>query len=957
MAMDFGGNLGAESQPGCHSELQIENIRLLERNQQLESDIATLKRQLADAIPIKETMEQLATKHADLQKRLFETESERDEMKGKLAICLQRIENLQGELEQSTYRQSLNAETESNELRMRLEESEKQRRTEIANLKEQLLSNQRLLDEAREKARQLENETSALLKAGSQHFATEILTSEQLVEMLLVPPEVSEEQVFVVSPRKRHHKKRPRKIERIVEYDIQGNDELMLQTVKEVQLQLEEMTNRMERCEEERVEVEKENFELKQEIARVKGQIECLKVEHDSEHLGQMVDMSEKLKATTQKLSESERKRETLTKQLRPLLTKVHTLEVTVTKLKAEIAEARTENDKLTQANESLASAYKTLESNSKETDAAHQSANEKNARLVSENEELKRMIDVKTGEIEKLALTNGSLESMRAEDKELQENYQKQIESITEMAQRNEALYESTKQELDEEKTLRQTAEAQVRKLKEQLAKPQNVDVTDLLGLAALTTDKFPVELAETIQEISNNSTLMPPTKLRQIFATVNEYFRSTQTRLEEQIEALKNRPANPEIISTFLHQAFPDYVDQFEELDNSAEAWNQFTDFVVRLRKQGEVALSKVEDIENGLMNICFALGVDDADGAKQKIDENKQLIASMQDQLEDLQSDIKRVSQEAEAWKADETGRHQAEVAKYEQTIAELQHKYEGQKQKEREILKDLQIKTGQMNDKNIELLGKIQALEAAIQKAHADLAMEKKNSVGLNAENDKLKKTLERARNTRKLNKLREKELRKQMEQLKASLNPLSGNVTHEVQEFVDKRTQSLQMKLADLEQTIGQLREDLSATDNQRATESKRADDLEMKLQKCLLESDIAQKNVARERKLIEENMKHQQVLSESNLKKTVREMNAKLNETKRELMTNVIMQFSSMFDFNAELNDASFATFINIVRDKMLEFVATESRLRRLLSLAPNQSIEAEVSHMVLKQR
>ena len=937
------------------ADIERENQLLMEKNAQMKEEMAVLERQLQSAIPARESLEQVAAKNSELQQRIASVEAERDELKARLTICLQRIAELEAQKEEQMFAQHVGDTQEVAELKLRIEQTEIAHNKQVADMQRQRIEVDRALQEAQVKAKEANSMLTAMLKAGSTHFGEEVVNCEQLLAMLLVPPRENCE--IEVSPTKRKRKKRTKKVETVIECDPGMNQE-MEYAMREIELEMEEVKNKLSRCEEERNKLEKENANLKEELAGTKGTLTCVTLDKNSQHLSEMIELSEKVKTTTQKLSESERKRETLKKQLRPLLTKVHTLETNLTKVTGEMSDLKAENKRLSIEKESLIKECKTLQSDNDEGNAIQNSLKEKNTRIAAENEELKRMIEAKANEVEQLAIAKGSLEKIRDEDKETRECNAKQIESLMELAQKNESLYQAAKNQLEEESNLRREAETQVKKLREQLIQSRkNVEISDLIGLAALTTEKFPVDLAQSIQDIANNPTLMPPTQLRQIFSIVNCYFTSAQTRLEQQIKELEQRPGNKDVIDQFLQRAFPEYASQFQDLADSLDSWNRFTQLVSDLRQEEASTLRRAEQMEDDLSTLYFSLGVDDKDSAMEKITTDHQLISTLKDQLEDLKGQLEKISCESEAEREEQAERQQKDLQLYQQKIDELQQKCDVQKEKEREILSTLSVKCTEMNDKNIELLAKVKALEATVQKLYADLAQEKQNSFNIAAEKDRLEKTLDRVRHTHKLSKLREKELRKQMERLKATFTPTSNAMSRDVQEFVDKRTQSLQLKLTDMEQTIVKLKEELSVTDNERASESKRANDLQLKLQKLALESEMTVKSAARERKLIEESMKHQQVLSNSKLQNTICELNSKLRSAKREVMTNVILQFSSLFDFTEELSDCSFAAFLDNIRSKMMDFISAESRLRRILSLAPNQSIEAEVTHIVLAQK
>ena len=951
----------------CVSELEQENLRLLEQNHQLQSNVKSLEQQIARAVPLESSFEEMREKYLALQVRAREAETDRDDFKRRLEISLQRIEDLKAEVAQEAVERNVNSNIEVEEIKRRMTEAKKSYEKELEGLKSEVGAREKSLEEAREKLKENESERSAIMKAASQHFATEVTDVERLLELLLIPPPIEEEPIEVapVEAPKKKHKKKGTEVTKCFQAEAEELKAQLEQVKREMGLELEGLKNRLDRVNDEKEVVEKENARLRESLASVKADVESRELEVKSENLQKVISISEKLKSVTSQLSESERQKALLKKQLAPLLSRIRTLDRELNALKAEHNENKEQTRKLAEERDMLENDYNVLREEHDEIDSANKDLEMRTARLEGEREELKTKLDEKDDQVEKLTLMNDSMARVVAEGNETQENCMKQIESLTIMAEQNARLYESTKKQLEEETQARARAEQVAAQLRDKLLHAKDtVEIPELLGIAALTADGFPVDLAETISNVCANPTLRSPSKLRQIMIIVNEYFKSKQHRLETEVKDLKeNQRSKAEVadgFNDFIRRLFPGDATELVDLHVNQKSQERLKEIVDEMRCQRDNSLRQTKEIDTNLVELLLEIGVDDVDAGKAQVAKDRETIAHLKKKLAHTKSEFKKLQAEALAFKQGDHARLKQELARCEKELDNLQEKYETQAKLAKQERQSLQLKYREASQANAELTAKAEALESVINRLYADVGSHKETTAALIAEKSELQELVKRHEKTLKIRDFKEKELKKQLSRLQSDSRPETTEntptLTEDMQAYVKKCTEAFEARISDMTEVIEKLKKELSITTNQRNTEAQRASDLELRLQKCMLELDLLQKKEAREKTLSDENRRHERVISDGNLRRVTSEMSARLAEAKREVMTTVALQFSSLFDVGLELNERNFVAMLQMVRTRMLEFIAQESRLRRIMSLGPNQSLEAEVSRIVIEK-
>ena len=929
-------------------ELEQEILRLREENEQLALTVDTMRQQLARAAPAEKSLEEIRDRCVSLQARVREAESDRDDLKRKLEISMQRIEDLNSDLEHETLQRTTNSSLEAEAAQRKLEENKMLYDKEIEKLKAEIQTR----DQSLGKLKLRETEISAILKAACQHFATEVRDVEHLLQLLLVPP-ISDEPVEEVVAPKPKKVKQKKETYNCFELEAKELKERLEQVQREMDLEIESAQNQLQRLRNEKSDVERENDKLRQELARFKADVESNEISQKSENLQQVLSLSEQLKSTTKQLNESERQKETLKKQITPLITRIRVLERAVKQLKVEVVDSRAERKKLAEEKDSLVNDYNALLDEHDEVDSVNKDLEIRTTQLEDEKRALKEKLNQMDEEVEKLALMKESLERIMAEDNEAHENYRKQIEGLTQISEQNAHLYETAKRQYEDEVKARTKAEDEAKALKEQLMQSREpVEITELLGIAALTADSFPVDLAELINDACANPTLRSPSKLRRVMLIISEYFRAKQERLEAEVSRLTSNKS--EVKSSFddftdiLRRLFPEH--SFPDLPVNAEAQEQFKLVIEQLQSDRETALERFKALDGQLVDLLLMIGADNTEAAKSLISEERDLTERLKERLASLTAAHKTLKAAMRSEKKNNEAHLVLELRHYRETVASLKSEYEARAAEDRTTCESLRSKCNVLKQENAELSARVPSLESAIERVHSELAAQKAITSTLASEKSELEELVKRHEKTLRL---REKRTPPQP----VSTPVKSDVLSDDVQEYVRRCTGALEERVKCLTMDVLRLQDELASETSEKKREHQRADDLELRLQKCSLELELAQKKEERERRLVDENRRHDKVLHDGSLRRAASEMNAKLAAAKREVMTMVALHFSALFDVGVELNDSNFNEMLQVVRNRMTEFVERESRLRRIMALGPNQSIEAEVARIVLDKR
>lgn len=926
---------------------------------------ATLKRQLESAIPLSANLEELYEKNLDLQNKLHSVQSEKDDLSRRLDISLERIGNLERELNSEVAKNITEARSEVEEMKKRLLEGQKFHSKEVASLKNQLDDNKRLLDDQDEKLQTLQTEMTAILSAASQHFETDICDCDQLIKLLLIPPFQAEAAVIEDVPAPKERKQRVKKVVEIVTKENPVN-EVMEQQIAELQMQLEESLNKTERLESENQSLKNANNKARESLAAYKAQMECADIDKNAKHLNEMIEMSGKLKAVTTKLADTERQRETLKKQIKPLMAKMQSLEADLQTSHLENEDLRTEILKMTAEKNQLIDNVGMLSSERETHFAETTSLSNTISYIKNELKDAKTNLASRMTELEGLRLKVGEQTRVLSEEAESKADMQKQIDHLSQLVESTSKALASAQQRMADESEKRDRAESTVRKLKEQLnQQSETMDITELLGIVTFTIDAFPKDLAEVVSQIAANSTLRIPSKLRQMFAAVEQYFTSRHDHIEGELAVLKDRDTERErLLESFnalIRKLFPEAVNDLYNLPANENGQELFSTIVQTLRNERAIANHERQKEEAKLSEILIHIGSNDVESAKSQIQKERADASSCLKNLEKAKRKILSLEKQIQDTKLLCDSRIGVdEFDRCRQQIDHLNNLLKEQECENSERVEALESKNAELNDWNMTLNAKVEALSNTVKELYEQLSRQKEENCALIFENSELKKEVDRNINTISLQKAQKKQLKQQVASMSAcqeQKTPRAKVVNEIVNKEIEKRLNLIKEKMTEQSEKIQKLQQELSASESSLSNSIQRAMDLEIKLQKAELDADLATKKFDRDKMIFGANSKKQQAVTENRIRSMEGELASRIAEAKRQVMASVAIRFASLFDAGYELNDQNFESLLDIVREKIMDLVGTECSIRRLLKIGPAQSITAEISRIMIEDR
>lgn len=206
--------------------------------------------------------------------------------------------------------------------------------------------------------------------------------------------------------------------------------------------------------------------------------------------------------------------------------------------------------------------------------------------------------------------------------------------------------------------------------------------------------------------------------------------------------------------------------------------------------------------------------------------------------------------------------------------------------------------------------------------------------------------------------RKQHQKKETQIEKLQKELKHTRESSDNRIQFEretMKNRYEKQIQQMNNKIDEYQNAITDLNNTISNLENENSSLITELNELSLRLEGSELKIKSKENEFTREKHLIQSQTKTHIITSEIQFKAQLEEAKTELEKTKRELMSFVVRHFCSLYDVKEQINESNFETFVINISKQFQSLLSEESKIRHLLSLAPEQPISNSISQLLLK--
>jgi chromosome segregation ATPase len=912
-----------------------------------------------------DSLTSLLSQNSELQTEIRRLSAEKDDLQRRFEISLEQIRDLSDRLAAAQTERQAHITAQISELKSRLEEERKVHQSEIAHLNDHLRDDQIELEKSEKAVKLFQLQLDTVFERASVHFGRDIRNVEELIPQLSDPVPVPTPVVASVCPKRKRAK--------IVRERIVVNDGLeqakiqFKEQIDEMGLQLQEQENQNARLRQEIGEVRQANAGLNQLVGQLKGELECASIQSKSADVNEMITLTEKLKAVTQELNDCARQRDSLKKQLRPLLMNVQALGSQNQGQSAAVSRLEAENEQLRMQVQELKSLVMELESARQNSEARLAQLTTKTNDFESVSRELQTVNASKEAENRHLHDQIEYLQKAADEDRNALQIAEQQRESVSAILKETQAQLSAAESRLAEVMTQRDEFEARIKTLQHDLlAAKEPADVGDLLSIAPFSVDGFPEDLAAMIREIAVNPSLGSPFKLRQIFSLTERYYAAKNERLATEVSEFRDRESQNLTermhFVTILRRLFP-RIPIDENLLSDATQQEGLVQQIEFLKKESDNSAKACLDAETSLMELLAVLSSDSIEAAKSTVTRMYGRIQSLKNKVSESQRERDRLVQELRDLHSEmqsEAESLERASASFREELSVIERRHSDEMRGKDEVIAELEREMARQRDETIRLESEVKTMEQSLSQSYLEIREQKRLCAEAQREKCDLTDELSKTSRTVDLLLLRKKQLKSRLAEMQFKQPSSAKEHDRDASfELAEKRlTQQITVLsegLDDSKAAVIRLTQELENAANRNNELRLSVDDLGLRLQKSELAYQRLQRTHEREKQLMEGNLKHQTILAENQLRSTIAELSYRIGESQKEVIGAVALQFAAFFDTENEIDESRFQSVLSEIRCKLLSCISTESKIRNLLRIGPTQSIEAAIAQLLLR--
>ncbi len=1007
--ISFGGRNLMDERPETSLEIEEKNrIQLiLQENESIKKENEKLLEQFNDALNISQTVDYLSDENKRLSETIVQLQNEKDEISKRLEIATQRLN--ESELQQKeTIKQLENKyETAKNKILSQHSQNEIEISSRIKELEEKQADYQEEIRNLNLVIRDLQQDNDKIYGAISIIFNQNIKTSEQLLRFLSTLNEEKlkkqlqeaqtqcEEQfeekidaVSMSSDSRRDIENEIREAQKSIakllgkqhREEIEKIEEKHKNEIDQLKINFGQIAQTNVALKKKCKEIAEESEQRLSEVTALKTKLELTIKQHQKDELDEIYLLNEKLKKKTDENEELDSEITHLKKQLSTVVSRNAVLQEDINNFREENIKLDQQNDILKTQNESLKkSADLNLEQmNNLQNKFQDLSSNFK----VMKKENEKQHNDIHE--------TNLELSKAKQQITFLQAQIEQQKEDLSNMGDQNNSLletvseYEKQKQSLQSEILTNTSKIAELTKekaeLHDKLLKTETpISEDSLLPLGYWSCKEFPKELSQLVDDIAKNETYKAPTKLRNVLLVVAKWYTAKTERIQAECDFLKQEKENS---AKKLQKFVDNIIDCFSNMNmNLTELYNQeflqvaIKNYVKELEQKSKEETEKNRRIETNFLQILTDLNANTVDEAMTLVRELKVTCATLKKCVSKQRKQIKKLSNQLES---EEEEKEKIIRVKDEQiedltnTVEDTKANITKMKNKIAQIENDVIVKGKTINDKHEkELKEKDIAYDSERKMIINKMEELKKSYEKVKQENREIKQKLQNSEQEKEQLELQMDEisalceernqlilnlktqLKDQRKEMKARIKEERNNIASKIMEsngILKEENNSYKATLSDLNSSISALEEEKQEKEEENSL-------LQLKLHKITMQYNSLNDELKREKELNKSQSKAQKLALESQYHQEIMDLKSEIAHIKRDLISEIGLEFCSLFDINSKLNESNFEQFLKKMKTKLLSLLEQDHKIRTLLSLGPKQSIADAVEILLLDHK
>lgn len=400
-----------------------------------------------------------------------------------------------------------------------------------------------------------------------------------------------------------------------------------------------------------------------------------------------------------------------------------------------------------------------------------------------------------------------------------------------------------------------------------------------------------------------------------------------------------------NPGAGNTYNNFYNPCHNNSCDDRKKAEETISHYKEKLNKLKENNQKLIEKTAEKESQLNEILRLMQVNTTSEGKIYLEQTQNTLKNLQNKLKNKKLKHKKMKQDNQTHFDDiqnKVTELRNTLERTEKQLHENESNWEIEKQQLEEKNKELRATISKMKDKTKQYTDRIINLKADSQ------TKEKENhnyaSVIENMKRELVKKesVIQQLRSFIKYYaKKQSTKYNDETELLKSQLNDIIGQ---------------LKSKNLELKTTLHEVKEKMNLSEKQYSKAKRQIADYCSKIQELEIKLETFHSDAERGKSLSESKSKATLISQELQFQSHLEESKYLIENAKRELMTSVALQFSSFFNANATIDSANFELFIQQLRHKFDKLTATENKIRSMLSLQPNESIESAIAILISNQ-
>lgn len=985
-------------------QLQIKYDQLKQTNTRLNNELSSIREQFHEATSINEQLEQMHQQNIRLMNEIHSLSAEKDDLTKRLEISLQMNEEFRESSDKEKEIETNMLKSDFEQVKKTLELERQKFESDRNDFGHKLKSVNSLLENEQQSNYELNNTIKKLLEAAQKYFNNSYSNPKQLISFLSTNEiKVSEKEdtnkdqeiiskLIQKSKYYKHGLKDEMNQRRQLENKVQQLSNEINRQSKEHQFQLSESESKVKQLE---YEIRACEDRYKQELTGKVKAIEELKTlvqtAKKSNHKTKVVKSNndhEKTRLKEQLESQSD-KIQDIVNQIDELSVKSSALESEIQKYKSLYKNTK---QKLRESNDKIAENEKEVAKYQKElTNQRLEIENLQNQNIVLEQKaELtsSSMKDVSSDykQVKKQAESNAAL------NEKLSSLLNTQKDEIVSLFDQRDKLIKALEHQQEIIKALDQSLQEQVKENNDLVNKYQQTKVeynsellkpkTETIPSSSLLSSDFPSDLNDRLAEIAQNESLPIQTKLRYIFSTIAQYYNPLIVNLDHDMKMLSsNQNDLVQMVSEFYTSI--GIVMDISNLNTNPIITKENSQIVLntltKIINDKMIIEQNNAELKEKLKEISLKLKLNSTSMIEKTIDnlfaEIGKLKKQIQENINDFREDKKiqktKLKNMIIKSQQDEQLMNQmkAKISELRNQVKELTVKLQDAGYFHDQIYSELnetrQTYEAKYEERESELLEMIQQLENELnneRNMNTTLSMRRDETI-INTDNEleEMKKQVEywkksvdlltksKEEKTTKMRELEEKHERNIKDLKQKHLT--EAEALKEQYELLYSQIKDKNQELRTLCQTISKSLETSQAKNDMFAQQ---ISNLQNENQQLNLLVNANQDEQLRYRQLFETKTQAQIISIKNKCQNEIADLNSEFDKERKNLYFFIATTFKMFFDPKIEINLQTCKTISKKAAIELNRLSEQEKNLRKILGLAPAESLESSVTSLKL---